>query len=114
MYTYLGNINILQIYFYAFVHLPLALKLQVEVSVWQYGVDPEQAAELPHLHVLVAASQVSAAVFPTHVAAVPHIQTPATQVSPDIEHVITLHGSRMFMTKNYYFNILPSFGRKFV
>ena len=61
----------------------------------QYGVSPEQAAEVSHLHILFAESHVSAAVLPVpHVDAVPHMHVPSTHVSPDI-HVTAAHGSTM-------------------
>ena len=44
------------------------------------------AALDPHLHTLFDASQVCPNAFPSHVEAVPHLQTPESQVSPDIVH----------------------------
>lgn len=43
------------------------------------------------MHLLFDTSQVGAAVFPEHVAAVPHLHTPEEQVSPDTAQVTDAH-----------------------
>ena len=46
------------------------------------------------MHMLFDTSQVGAAVFVEHVAAVPHLHTPEEQVSSATEHVTDAHRSK--------------------